>query len=129
MHLNHMKKSLLVLALFIGTTWLVSAQTIQFETLDINYGTIEKGSDPMREFHFTNTGNAPLIISNAQGSCGCLVPTWPREPIMPGQSGVINARYDTQRVGPFTKYITLTTNVTGQETVRLTVHGEVTTLE
>ena len=62
---------------------------ITFETETIDYGTIENNADGNREFKFTNTGNAPLVISNAKGSCGCTVPTWPKEPIAPGASSVI----------------------------------------
>lgn len=95
-----------------------------FEVTTIDYGTIEKGGDPLRKFKFTNTGNEPLIIKNAKGSCGCTVPTYPKEPIMPGETNVIEVRYDTQRVGPFTKTVTLTTNETA-DTRTLTIKGEV----
>lgn len=122
-----MKKISFILALvafgFIGA----SAQTLEFESVEIDYGTVEKGSNGVREFKFTNRGTAPLEITNAQGSCGCTVPTWPKEPIMPGQSSVVSAKYDTNRVGPFTKYITLTTNssVEAQKSLKLTIKGEV----
>ncbi|MDX1476061.1 MAG: DUF1573 domain-containing protein [Saprospiraceae bacterium] len=93
-------------------------------TLDkstVDYGEIEHGSDPLRVVSFTNTGNAPLIISNAKGSCGCTVPTWPREPIAPGESAEIEIRYDTKRTGPINKTVRLTTNdATGQYTIRVT---------
>ncbi len=94
------------------------------EITTIDYGTIEKGGDPIRKFKFTNTGNEPLIIKTAKGSCGCTVPTYPKEPIMPGESNVIEVRYDTQRVGMFTKTVTLTTNETS-DTHTLTIKGEV----
>jgi hypothetical protein len=93
--------------------------------LDLDYGTIKKSSEPFREFEFKNTGKAPLIISNAVGSCGCTIPTYPKEPVMPGKKAVIKVRYDTERVGAFTKNVTLTTNVIGQESVKLTIHGNV----
>lgn len=95
-----------------------------FEVTTIDYGTIEKGADPMRHFKFTNTGNEPLIIKSAKGSCGCTVPTYPQEPIMPGESANIDVRYDTQRVGNFNKQVTLTTNET-ESTHTLTIKGEV----
>lgn len=98
---------------------------MKFETIDLDYGTIKQDAEPNRTFKFTNTGNEPLTITNAQGSCGCTVPTWPKEPIMPGATAEINVRYDTHRVGQFTKYITLTTNAPGQDTFRLTIHGTV----
>lgn len=95
-----------------------------FEKTEIDYGKIEQGSEPLRIFTFKNTGTEPLIISNAQGSCGCTVPTYPKEPIMPGQTSKIEVRYDTQRIGGFTKSVTLTTNEANSTRV-LTIKGEV----
>src|SRR3990172_491161 len=66
-----------------------NAPTMTFESEVVDYGTIEQGADGVREFKFTNKGKEPLIISNARGSCGCTVPTWPQEPIKPGESSVI----------------------------------------
>ena len=71
-----------------------------------------------------NNGSEPLVIKNAKGSCGCTVPTWPREPIAPGATGEIGVNYDTKRVGVFTKTITLTTNA-DKKPVILTIKGEV----
>jgi hypothetical protein len=95
-----------------------------FEKTEMDYGKIKQGSEPLRIFTFKNTGTEPLIISNAQGSCGCTVPTYPKEPIMPGQTSKIEVRYDTQRVGGFTKSVTLTTNEANATRV-LTIKGEV----
>ena len=95
-----------------------------FETETVDYGTIEQGSDPYRYFKFTNTGTEPLIITHAKGSCGCTVPTYPKEPIAPGESSEIKVRYDTNRLGRFTKRVTLTTNA-GDEKKMLTIQGEV----
>lgn len=83
---------------------------MEFETLVIDYGTIEQNSDPLRVFKFTNTGNEPLVIKHAKGSCGCTVPSYPKQPILPGETGKIEVRYDTKRIGPFSKTVTLTTN-------------------
>ena len=94
------------------------------ETKKIDYGTIKQGSDPYRIFKFTNEGTEPLVIKNAKGTCGCTVPTYPKEPIPPGESAEIKVRYDTNRVGPFTKRVTLTTNV-GEEAIVLTIKGKV----
>jgi len=97
------------------------------ETID--YGTIAYNSDGKREFVFTNNGNKPLIITNAQGSCGCTVPSYPKEPIAPGAKGVIGVKYDTSRGGqPFTKTITLTTNATVPNKT-LTIKGNVLAAE
>ena len=124
-----MKQVLSVLAFVLAGAFCANAQNatgavMTFDVTTIDYGTIEKGGDPIRKFKFTNTGNEPLIIKTAKGSCGCTVPTYPKEPIMPGESNVIEVRYDTQRVGPFTKTVTLTTNETS-DTHTLTIKGDV----
>ena len=97
-----------------------------FESTEVDYGTIEQNSDPLRIFHFTNTGNEPLVIKHAKGSCGCTVPTYPKHPIMPGEKAEIEVRYDTKRIGRFTKTVTLTTNETAEKRV-LKIKGEVLT--
>ncbi|HNL37739.1 MAG TPA: DUF1573 domain-containing protein [Saprospiraceae bacterium] len=124
-----MKQLLSILAFVVAGSFALNAQTttgpvMTFQQTTIDYGTIEKGSEPLRKFSFTNTGNEPLIIKSAKGSCGCTVPTYPKEPIMPGETNVIEVRYDTQRVGMFTKTVTLTTNETS-DTHTLTIKGEV----
>lgn len=108
-----MKKVMLIL--FVGLLSMgVSAQEkvakIEFESTVIDYGTIDKGSDGVRVFKFTNTGNAPLIISNVKSTCGCTVPKKPEGPIMPGETGEISVKYDTNRVNPIRKTITVTSN-------------------
>ncbi len=123
-----MKKLLTLITVFALAFTVVSAQKkgpiAQFTVQEIDYGKIEKGADPLRKFSFKNVGDEPLSISNAQGSCGCTVPTWPKEPIMPGQTAAIEVRYDTQRVGPFSKSVTLTTNEANATRV-LSIKGEV----
>lgn len=104
-----------MLILFVGLLSLgINAQEkvakIEFKTDVIDYGTIEKGSDGVRVFEFTNTGNAPLIISNVKSTCGCTVPKKPDGPIMPGETGEISVKYDTNRVNPIRKTITVTSN-------------------
>jgi hypothetical protein len=98
--------------------------TIDFESKVVDYGTIEYNADGARKFVFTNNGTEPLIIKNAKGSCGCTVPTWPREPIAAGETAEIGVKYATNRVGKFTKTITLTTNAS-KKPVILTIKGEV----
>ncbi|NNE28904.1 MAG: DUF1573 domain-containing protein [Saprospiraceae bacterium] len=97
---------------------------MKFETLEVDYGTIQQNSEPYRVFKFTNTGDEPLQITNAKGSCGCTVPEWPKEPVFPGEDAEIRVRYDTKRIGKFVKRVTLTAN-TAAETYRLTIKGEV----
>ena len=72
---------------------------ITFEKMVIDYGTIEKGANGVRDFIFTNTGDAPLIISNVKSTCGCTIPKKPEKPILPGESDKIQVKYDTKRVG------------------------------
>ena len=96
---------------------------MEFETKVIDYGEIDKGSEPLRQFMFTNVGMEPLVIKNAKGSCGCTVPDYPKEPIMPGQTGSIDVRYDTKRIGQFSKTVTITTNMEGK--IVLTIKGKV----
>ena len=134
-----MKKLFLSLALIVGFT-AINAQdikktdavqveissnvTIDFESKVVDYGVIDHNADGVRKFVFTNNGTDPLIIKNAKGSCGCTVPTWPREPIAAGETAEIGVKYATNRVGKFTKTITLTTNAS-KKPVILTIKGEV----
>lgn len=96
-----------------------------FENEIIDYGTIAHNADGNRQFVFTNNGNKPLIITNTQGSCGCTVPTTPKEPVAPGAKGIIGVKYATDRVGPFTKTVTVTSNAVGQPTKTLTIKGTI----
>ena len=103
----------------------VNGAGMVFVTETIDYGNVAYNSDGRREFMFTNNGNKPLIITNAQGSCGCTVPTYPKEPIAPGAKGVIGVKYDTSRAGQaFTKTVTLTTNAVVPSKT-LTIKGNV----
>lgn len=86
------------------------APDMVFEMEVIDYGTIDHYADGHREFVFKNKGKSPLIISNCVGSCGCTVPTWPKEPIKPGAKAKIDVKYATDRVGAFEKTITVTSN-------------------
>jgi len=90
-----------------------------------DYGTIENGANGQCTFEFKNTGNAPLIISNANGSCGCTVPTWPKEPIAPGAKASITVKYDTKRAGAINKTVTITSNAVNEPTKVLTIKGNV----
>ena len=83
---------------------------ITFESETIDYGTIPWDADGNREFKFKNTGKEPLIISEVQRSCGCTTPEAPKDPIKPGESGIIKVHYDTKRIGNFEKTITVISN-------------------
>lgn len=95
--------------------------TLESATLD--YGTIERGSDGVRSIKFTNTGNKPLIITNARGSCGCTVPSHPKGFIQPGESDVIEVKYDTKRMGAINKSVTISSNA--GDPVRVNIRGKV----
>lgn len=83
----------------------------QFDEEVHAFGNITEGTVAKHDFFFKNTGDAPLIITNAQGSCGCTVPEWPREPIAPGETGKIHVEFNSQgRVGNQQKQVTLTAN-------------------
>jgi len=97
---------------------------IEFKTTEINYGEIKKGEDGTRVFEFTNTGDAPLIIKRVKSSCGCTVPSKPTKPIMPGETGKIVVKYDTKRVGPFRKQITVYSNAKNSVVI-LKIKGKV----
>ncbi|HWY36121.1 MAG TPA: DUF1573 domain-containing protein, partial [Nitrosopumilaceae archaeon] len=73
---------------------------------------------------YTNTGKEPLIISNCQGSCGCTVPNCPKEPILPGKTGIIKVHYDTKRVGQINKSVTVQSNAKSG-TISLQITGNV----
>ena len=95
---------------------------IEFKESTIDYGTIEKGTNGLRVFKFSNTGNIPLVISRVKASCGCTIPKTPNKPILPGESGEIEVRYDTKRVMPFRKTITVISNAVNS-TELLTIRG------
>ncbi|MEW4924906.1 DUF1573 domain-containing protein [Algibacter sp. 2305UL17-15] len=117
----------LITILFVGLiSFSLNAQEkvakIEFKETTIDYGTIEKGANGVRVFEFTNTGDAPLIISDVKSSCGCTIPSKPKDPIMPGKTGEIKVKYDTNRVNPIRKTITVMSNAE-TPTVALKIKG------
>ncbi|NCA75578.1 MAG: DUF1573 domain-containing protein [Alphaproteobacteria bacterium] len=102
-----------------------NAAEITFVKTVHDYGTIVQGANGTCEFKFTNTGKEPLILSRPQSSCGCTVPTWPQEPILPGKSDVIKVTYNTQNMGPINKTVTVTSNAKTSRVV-LQIKGTVT---
>ena len=106
-------KKLIAIAIFVFAGFAVQAQEtakIEFKSEVIDYGEIAKGSDGVRVFEFTNTGTVPLVITDATSSCGCTVPEKPKGPIAPGETGQLKVKYDTNRVGPIRKTITVYSN-------------------
>jgi hypothetical protein len=125
-----MKKYLLFVALFLSFgVFAQNGAKIEFKDKDntIDYGTVNKEEDNgLRAFVFTNTGDAPLIIKDAKSTCGCTVPSFPKEPIAPGQTGKIEVKYN-MNPGPIRKTITIETNAVNYEEgrVALKIKGDV----
>jgi len=130
-----MKKALLivsitVLCLSIGCSQVARSEnssgsgSIQFETLEHDFGAIPQGGDGTFEFVFKNTGEQPLLLNNVRSSCGCTVPEWPKEPIGKGEKASIKVSYNTRITGSFTKSIAVYTN-TGDKPVTLVIKGNV----
>nr|WP_321247059.1 DUF1573 domain-containing protein [uncultured Psychroserpens sp.] len=94
-------------------TFDIKVAVIKFKTEVVDYGTITQNSDGTRLFTFTNTGDAPLLITKVKTSCGCTVPSYSKAPILPGETGELNIKYDTKRLGAFTKTVTVTSNSEG----------------
>ncbi|EJL67156.1 DUF1573 domain-containing protein [Flavobacterium sp. CF136] len=101
---------------------------IEFEAQDntIDYGRITKSDNAMRSFEFTNTGDAPLVITSAQSTLSTIVITKPSSPIMPGKKGKIDVKYNMS-IGPIRKTITVETNAVNYPDgrVALKIKGEV----
>lgn len=135
-----MKKYFLLLVVFCGAIAVYAqeesqprsnAPQITFEERFItpegiiyDYGTIDKNSDGLTYFVFTNTGKEPLIIEKASSSCGCTVPNPPQYPILPGQKDSISVKYSTSRVGPINKTVTILSNAQNSN-VMMRIKGQV----
>jgi hypothetical protein len=135
-------KKLAVLAMFaVGLTPTLKAQApstppmdrptapvMTFEVMEYNFGTIKQGESVTREFRFRNTGKEPLLIKDAQGSCGCTVPEYPKEPIKPNGEGVIKVTFNSAgKMGSQDKTVTITYDTDKQ--VVLHLKGTVTAPE
>lgn len=91
--------------------------SIAFEHTDFDFGVVDDGEKVRHTYKFKNTGNEPLIISSAKGSCGCTVPQWPKDPIAPGESGQIDVEFDSKgKPGKQTKRVTVTANTVPAQT-------------
>ena len=86
--------------------------SIKFNQEDHNFGNVPEGPSVSYDFEFKNIGKVPIIFSDVHGSCGCTVPVWPKEPILPGKSSKIAVTYSTQgRQGQINKTVTVTSNI------------------
>ncbi len=91
--------------------------TMSFDETEFNFGTVTDGEVVEHTFTFKNTGDEPLIISDARGSCGCTVPDWPKEPIAQGKEGKVTVRFDSKRkVGDRRQKVTITANTQPAQT-------------
>lgn len=126
-----MKKFIGLLAAIIISTAAYSqaGPKIQFKSDTIDYGNVSKGDDNgIRTFEFTNTGDAPLIIKDVKSTCGCTVPSWPKDPVLPGKSQKIEVKYN-MKPGPIRKTITVQSNAVNYPdgVVPLKIKGNVIT--
>ncbi len=124
-------KFLLIICLLVyGTNFSQEATTnekagvLSFTTSEIDYGTIHQNDNGERTFTFTNTGDAPIVISQVKTSCGCTVPSYSKTPILPNETSEIKVKYATNRIGVFKKTITVISNASEANKV-LYIKGEV----
>lgn len=101
-----------------------NAPIITFEKFVHDYGTITEGANGVCEFKFKNTGKSPLILTKPQSSCGCTIPDWPQEPILPGKTSVIKVTYDTKKIGVINKEVTVYSN-SKDGSIKLSIKGNV----
>lgn len=121
-----MKQLLTACLLFVGlATAAAQGPSISLDKDVHDYGTITQGADGGCQFTVTNDGTDPLIISRCKGSCGCTVPKCDKDPIMPGATSVVNVRYDTKRIGPINKSVTITSNASNEPTKVIRIKGKV----
>lgn len=128
-----MKKLFLSILLAIAVVFSANAQSqkaastqaeITFTELEHDYGEVVKGGDGMCEFIYKNTGKAPLMLTNVRSSCGCTIPSWSKEPLMPGKTAKIKVKYNTNNVGNINKSITVESNASNGRVV-LKIKGKV----
>ncbi len=98
---------------------------IHFDTLVHDFGDLPFGGNGSCSFRFTNTGDAPLVVTSFNSSCGCLVAYYDLEPVPPGATGYVRLKYDTYRMGPISKSATLYTNAVNEPVLVLRIKGRV----
>jgi len=120
------KTSLLFIAMALSTILFAQKPVIAFDITSHDFGKIEEEEGKATiVFNFTNKGNAPMVVSRVQASCGCTTPTWTKEPIEPGRKGSITVTYNpVGRPGAFSKSIAVYSNAS-EEQVNLMIRGEV----
>ena len=120
-----MKKLLLIAVVLLAGVSMNAQGKFKFKTETIDYGKVAKGSDGVRVFEFTNVGDKPIVVTDVKSSCGCTIPKKPKGPVAPGETGLIEVKYDTKnKVGPIRKTVTVYSNA--DEPVKaLKIKGEV----
>ncbi|HEX8329142.1 MAG TPA: DUF1573 domain-containing protein [Hymenobacter sp.] len=98
---------------------------IKWEKTTHQFGEIKQGVPVTASFTFTNKSKAPVLLADVHGSCGCTVPAWSKEPILPGKSSVITATFNAANPGAFNKTVTVTTNADGAGPQVLSLQGTV----
>lgn len=105
----------------------INVGAFEFDNMTHEFGTIDEGESVKHSFKFKNTGKAPLVITDARGSCGCTVPQWPKEPIPAGGEGSIDIVFNSKgKKGAQNKTVTITANTWPNPRTVLNVKGEVT---
>lgn len=120
---------LILSSLFLNQAWKPAPATgpkIVFTSRVFDFGTIKRHADGTCWFEFKNDGDEPLLITKVTASCGCTAPTWPKAPVLPGQTEKIKVVYNTKTVGNFTKTISISCNDPQSPTVVITIKGTVT---
>jgi hypothetical protein len=132
-----MKRIWIILLISVFTNILLNAQPvisseelnpnaphIDFQKVEHDFGTINQYDDAIAVFEFKNTGKQPLILTDVRASCGCTVPDWPKNPILPGKTAKISVKYDSKSLGVILRQVTVISNAT-TPSVTLTIKGMV----
>ena len=128
-----MKKGILLMSVLVSSLFgyqavaqeIIAGPAISVDKETHDYGNIAYEANGECEFTITNKGTEDLIISGARGSCGCTVPTYPKEPIAPGKTATIKVTYDTKRPGNFKKSVTISSNATNEPSKTVYIQGNV----
>ncbi len=123
-------KILLLLIIIVSSAVSVNSQEdngpiISFEENKFSFDTIARNSNGEHNFFFVNAGSEPLLITSAFSSCGCVVPEFPKQPILPGEKSSIKVKYNTNIVGDFTKVIVVKSNAKNNSKSILRISGVV----
>ena len=125
-----MREAIIIATIILAATLQVlgqeaAAPKIVFEETVFNFDTIMQNGNAEHVFRFANEGDAPLLVTSAFSSCGCVVPEWPREPIAPKAKASIKVKYNTSKAGAFTKVIVVKSNDTASPKTVLRINGVV----